>query len=74
MKIDIDSTPEVVTLGDLNPGEVFQFNYNETQYYMRTACYGENKSYFVNLYTGKRDSECKSTVVRPVPNAQLTNK
>lgn len=74
MKIDIDNTPAVVTLGDLNSGEVFQFNYNETQYYMRTACYGENKNYFVNLSTGKRDSECKSTVVQRVSNVRLTNK
>lgn len=74
MKIDIDSTPADVTLGDLEPGEVFQFNYNETQYYMCTSCYGEHKIYFVNLYTGKRDSERKSTVIHRVPNVRLTNK
>ncbi len=74
MKIDIDNTPAVVTLGDLEPGEVFQFNTAETQYYMCTSCYGEHKTYFVNLYTGKRSSDRKPTEVYRVPNVRLTNK
>lgn len=74
MKIDIDSTPAVVTLGDLEPGEVFQFSRRERDYFLLMDCPSKATGYYINLETGKRYGECKSTVVRRVYNVRLTNK
>ena len=74
MKIDIDKKQSVTTLGDVKPGDVFQFDRTGSSYYMRTACGGEVTAYFVNLSTGKVIGEMKTAAVRLVPNVRLTNK
>ena len=74
MKIDIDKKQSVTTLGDVKPGDVFQFDRTGSSYYMRTAYGVEVTAYFVNLSTGKVIGEMKTAAVKLVPNVRLTNK
>lgn len=74
MKIDIDKKQSVTTLGDVKPGDVFQFDRTGSSYYMRTAYGGAITAYFVNLSTGEVIGERKTAAVKLVPNVRLTNK
>lgn len=74
MKIDIDKKQSDTILGDVKPGDVFQFDKAGNSYYMRTAWGGGAIVYYVNLSTGKVIGELATASVRLIPNVRLTNK
>ncbi|AJW61371.1 hypothetical protein AVV18_gp006 [Escherichia phage 172-1] len=75
MIIDMNNAPKVLTLGDLESGDVFQFPLNPSDYYMSSSAYsksGDQRKY-INLSTGEIYGGFTHEVVKKV-NARLTNK
>lgn len=71
----MNNAPKVLTLGDLESGDVFQFPLNPSDYYMSSsACNksGDQRKY-INLSTGVISDGFTHEVVKKV-NARLTNK
>ena len=76
MKIDMNNTPKVICLGDLESGEVFQFPLNPSDYYMSSSVYNKSgdQRKFINLSTGVISDGFTHEVVKKAHNARLTNK
>lgn len=75
MIIDMNNTPKVLTLGDLESGEVFQFPLNPDTYYMASSSLNRSKDQrsYINLSSGVISTDFTHTVVKKV-SARLTNK
>lgn len=76
MKIDMNNTPKVICLGDLESGEVFQFPLNSSDYYMSSSVYNKSgdRRKCINLSTGAIFDSFTDDIVKKVHNARLTNK
>ena len=76
MKIDMNITPKVICLGDLESGEVFQFQNYAEDYFMASSSYNtsKDKRKYINLSTGGISLDYTNAVVNRVHNARLTNK
>ncbi|AIF71865.1 hypothetical protein SU10_0114 [Escherichia phage vB_EcoP_SU10] len=76
MIIDMNNSPKVLTLGDLESGDVFQFPLDGENYYMLSSQkFGTtDKRSYINLSCGVIATDESNTVIKKISNARLTNK